>query len=538
MIAPSNPAAVIVLAAGEGKRMKSRTPKMLHEIGGLSLVGHATAVGRALAPKHLVVVVGHGREQVVPHLAGIDDAAQPVVQEEQRGTGHAVRTALEALPALDGTIVVTYGDAPLLTETTLRAMLVAHHESSAAATVLTAVVPDPAGYGRILRGQDGTIAAIVEHRDATPDQRQVAEINSGIYAFDAGDLGGALAQVKTDNSQGEEYLTDVLGILRDEGKRVGAFVVDDHTEILGVNDRAQLAELGRILNDRLLRALMLAGVTVVDPATTWVDVGVSVEPDVILHPHTQLRGTTSVRAGAEIGPEVTLTDTTVGADAHVVRTHGQGAEIGPGANVGPFAYLRPGTKLGAGGKIGTFVETKNADIAPGAKVPHLTYVGDATIGEGTNIGAGTIFANYDGVHKYHTDVGRHVFVGSDSVLVAPRTIADGAYVAAGSTVVKDIEPGELAVARGLQRNIAGWVARKRAGTKTAAAAAEAQAAAARGGSAGEPGAWPGAGTETGAGPGAEGADSQDPAPRDTARSGTDPSDTAPGDTGTAGRGRE
>jgi bifunctional UDP-N-acetylglucosamine pyrophosphorylase / glucosamine-1-phosphate N-acetyltransferase len=472
-----NPVAVIVLAAGEGKRMKSRTPKMLHEIGGRSLVGHAAAVGRTLSPRHLVVVVGHGRDEVVPHLSVIDDTVQTVVQEEQNGTAHAVRVALEALPRLEGTVVVTYGDVPLLTEATLRQLLGTHHTDAAGATVLTAVVPDPTGYGRILRAPDGAVAGIVEHRDASAEQRQIAEINSGIYAFDAAALTDALARVKSDNSQGEEYLTDVLGILRDEGQRVSAFVTEDPTEILGVNDRVQLSELGRILNDRLLRAWMLSGVTVVDPATTWVDATVRLEPDVTLLPHTQLRGGTTVDAGAVVGPEVTLIDTAVGADAHVVRVHGEGAEVGPGASVGPFAYLRPGTKLAAGGKIGTFVETKNADIGPGAKVPHLTYVGDATIGEGSNIGAGTIFANYDGVHKYHTDVGRHVFVGSDSVLVAPRHIADGSYIAAGSAVVKDTEPGELAVARGQQRNIGGWVARKRAGTKTAKAAEDALAAA-------------------------------------------------------------
>ncbi len=467
---PANPAAVIILAAGKSTRMRSRTPKFMHEIGGASLLGHVVTTARELQPEHLAVVVGHGRDQVVPHLAGIDAAAQPVVQEEQRGTGHAVRTALAALPALEGTVVVTYADVPLLPAATLRDLLEGHAKSQAAATVLSALVPDPAGYGRIVRDASGGVTGIVEHRDASPDQRGIAEINSGIYAFDAGLLADALGRVKTDNSQAEEYLTAVLGILHDDGHPVTAVVAQDYRDILGVNDHVQLAELRRILNDRILDRWMRAGVAVVDPATTWVDATVTLEPDVTLQPHTQLRGTTTVAEGAEIGPETTLRDTAVGAGAHVVRTHGEGAEVGAGADVGPFAYLRPGTKLGPKGKIGTFVETKNADIGPGAKVPHLTYCGDATIGEGTNIGAGTIFANYDGVHKYHTDVGSHSFVGSDSVLVAPRRIADGAYVAAGSTVVKDVEPGELAVARGQQRNVAGWVGRKRAGTKTDEAA--------------------------------------------------------------------
>ncbi|GAA5023131.1 bifunctional UDP-N-acetylglucosamine diphosphorylase/glucosamine-1-phosphate N-acetyltransferase GlmU [Actinopolymorpha pittospori] len=473
MIATVKPAAVIVLAAGEGKRMKSRTPKMLHELGGRSLVGHATAAGRALEPGHLVVVVGHGRDQVTAHLAALDPTARPVVQAEQLGTGHAVRTALEALPPLAGTVVVTNGDVPLLTPDTLRALLATHQERGAAATVLTAVVPDPTGYGRILRAPDGSVEGIVEHRDATDEQRAVAEINSGMFAFDAVLLADALGKLSSDNSQGEEYLTDVLGILRAEGHRVDAVVAEDDSEILGVNDRVQLAELGRLLNERILTAWMRSGVTVIDPATTWVDASVTLEPDVTLYPQTQLRGATTVAAGAHVGPDTTLTDTTVGPDARVVRTHGEGAVIGAGANVGPFAYLRPGTNLGEAGKIGTFVETKNAEIGPGAKVPHLSYVGDATIGAATNIGAGTIFANYDGVHKNRTEVGSHSFVGSDSVLVAPRKIADGAYIAAGSTVVKDVGPGELAVARGQQRNVAGWVARKRAGTPTAEAAARA-----------------------------------------------------------------
>ncbi|HEY6740180.1 MAG TPA: bifunctional UDP-N-acetylglucosamine diphosphorylase/glucosamine-1-phosphate N-acetyltransferase GlmU [Actinopolymorphaceae bacterium] len=469
------PAAVVVLAAGEGTRMRSRLPKVLHSIGGRSLVGHAVRAGRSLDPEHLAVVVGSGRDLVIDHLSRIDPQARPVVQEDREvagryGTGYATRLALEALPPLEGSVVVTTGDTPLLTAQTLRALVEAHESTGHAATVLTAVVPDPEGYGRILRGPDGAVTAIVEHKDATPEQREVAEINSGIFVFDAPALGDALTRVKTDNSQGEEYLTDVLGILVEDGRSVGAVPAEDWTEILGVNNRVQLAELGRLLNDRTLRAWMLAGVTVVDPATTWVDDTVTLAPDVTLRPHTQLRGETVVESGAEIGPETTLTDCRIGAEATVVRTHGEGAHVGDGASVGPFAYLRPGTRLGTKGKIGTFVETKNAEIGAGSKVPHLSYVGDATLGEHCNIGAGTIFANYDGVDKHHTDIGDAVFVGSDSVLVAPRTIADGAYVAAGSTVVKDIGPGELGVARGTQRNVAGWVERKRPGTRTAQAA--------------------------------------------------------------------
>jgi bifunctional UDP-N-acetylglucosamine pyrophosphorylase/glucosamine-1-phosphate N-acetyltransferase len=464
------PAAVIIMAAGQGTRMKSATPKVLHEIGGRSLVGHAVVTARALAPEHLVVVVGTGRDLVEAHLAQLDPDVRTALQEQQLGTGDAVRAGLTAVPELDGAVVVTSGDVPLLQSETLRELLAEHQASGNAVTVLTARVPDPTGYGRILPGEDGSVAGIVEHKDATPEQRQIDEINAGIYVFDAATLRDGLGRITTDNAQGELYLTDVLAIARGDGRRVGAYVTDDAMQTEGVNDRIQLAALRAELNRRTLDTLMRSGVTVVDPATTWVDSTVTLEPDVTLLPNTQLHGTTTVATGATIGPDTTLTDVQVGPGATVIRCHGSGAVIGADASVGPYAYLRPGTTLGVKGKIGTFVETKNAAIADGAKVPHLTYAGDATIGEGANIGAGTIFANYDGVTKSHTTIGRHSFIGSNSVLIAPRTVGDGSYVAAGSAVTDDVEPGEIAVARGKQRNIPGWVARKRAGTKTAQAA--------------------------------------------------------------------
>jgi bifunctional UDP-N-acetylglucosamine pyrophosphorylase/glucosamine-1-phosphate N-acetyltransferase len=469
------PSAVIIMAAGLGTRMKSATPKVLHEIGGRTLVGHAVVTARALAPEQLVVVVGTGREQVEAHLATIDPDAKTAVQEKQLGTGDAVRAGLTAVPAeFDGVVIVTSGDVPLLQAETLHELIAEHDKQANAVTVLTARVPDPTGYGRILPGGDGTVAGIVEHKDATPEQRQIDEINAGIYVFDAATLRDGLSRITTDNAQGELYLTDVLAIAKSDGKRVGAFVTEDAMQTEGVNDRVQLATLRAELNRRTLDALMRSGVTIVDPNTTWVDQTVQLAPDVTLLPNTQLHGTTTVATGATIGPDTTLTDVEVGEDATIIRCHGSGAIIGAQASVGPFAYLRPGTTLGVAGKIGTFVETKNAAIADGAKVPHLTYAGDATIGEGANIGAGTIFANYDGVEKNHTTVGKHSFVGSNSVLVAPRTIADGAYVAAGSAVTDDVEPGQIGVARGRQRNIDGWVARKRAGSKTAKAAEAAQ----------------------------------------------------------------
>ncbi len=414
------PAVVIVMAAGQGTRMKSATPKVLHEIGGRSLVGHAVVTARALAPEHLVVVVGTGREQVEAHLAAIDPDVRTAVQEQQLGTGDAVRAGLTAVPeGFEGEVIVTSGDVPLLTADTLQELVAEHDKSANAITVLTARVPDPTGYGRIVPAEDGSVAGIVEHKDATPEQRQIDEINAGIYVFDAATLRDGLSRISTDNAQGELYLTDVLAIAKRDGKRVGAFVTEDAMQTEGVNDRVQLATLRAELNRRTLDTLMRSGVTIVDPNTTWVDSTVTLAQDVTLLPNTQLHGTTTVATGATIGPDTTLTDIQVGESASIIRTHGSGAVIGADATVGPFAYLRPGTTLGVKGKIGTFVETKNAAIADGAKVPHLTYAGDATIGEGANIGAGTIFANYDGVNKFHSTVGRYSFVGSNSVLVAP-----------------------------------------------------------------------------------------------------------------------
>ena len=477
-MSPNRPAAVVILAAGEGTRMKSATPKILHAICGRSLIGHAVAAARALDPEHLVVVVGHGREQVAEHLAAVDPGAVTAVQEQQLGTGHAVRTALDELirrgAALDGTVVVTYGDVPLLAPGTLAAFTAAHRADDNAVTVLTAQVPDPTGYGRIVRGADGQVTAIVEQKDAGDALLAVKEINSGVYAYDARLLAEALGKVTTDNSQGEEYLTDTLAILRDAGHRVGAHVAQDHREIAGVNNRVQLAEARRALNDRLLTRAMLDGATIVDPASTWVDVDVSFAPDALVHPNTQLLGATRLAEGAEVGPNCTLTDTSVGPGARVSNTVADQAEIGEQASVGPYAYLRPGAKLGKKAKAGTYVEMKNAAIGEGTKVPHLSYVGDATIGDYTNIGAASVFVNYDGETKHHTTIGSYCKTGSDNMFVAPVVVGDGAYTAAGSVITKDVPAGSLAVARGQQRNIEGWVARKRPGSAAAEAAERAQ----------------------------------------------------------------
>ena len=469
----AHPTAVVVLAAGEGTRMRSARPKVLHEMAGRTLVGHVLAAAAPLGADTTLVVVGAGREAVAAHLGQAAPDAVPVVQAEQRGTGHAARVALEAAPDVDGTVLVLPGDTPLLRTETLRRLVEEHQSSGAVATLVTAVLPDPTGYGRVLRRDGGAVAAVVEHRDATEEQRAVDEINTSVYAFEAGPLRDALTRLSTANAQGEEYLTDVVGLFAAAGLTVTALVAEA-VETAGVNDRVQLAAAHRAYNERLLESWMRSGVTVVDPVTTWVDAEVELAPDVVLRPGVQLHGQTRLARGAEVGPDCTLVDTAVGERARVTRAHCTGAEIGPDAEVGPFAYLRPGAALGPGSKVGTYVEVKGSQIGPGAKVPHLSYVGDATIGAGTNIGAGNIVANYDGIAKHRTVIGEQVRTGSDTVLVAPVTIGDGAYTASGSVITEDVPPGALGIGRARQTNKAGWVATRRAGTPSAEAAAAAE----------------------------------------------------------------
>ena len=475
-VSAERPPSVIVLAAGGGTRMKSAIPKMLHEICGRPLLGHVLTAVKALRPESLVVVVGHGRDHVGPYVEQAEPDAVLAVQEEQLGTGHAVQVGLASVPQLTGTVVVTTGDTPLLTTDTLRALAAQHDEDGHAVTVLTGVVEDASGYGRVVRDREGQVARIVEHRDATPEQRAITEFNSSIYAFDADFLRDASSMLHPDNDQGELYLTDVVEIARNMHRTVGAHHIEDVWQTEGVNDRIQLAKLGAEMNRRILDAHMRAGVTVVDPASTWIDVAVSLEPDTTLLPGVHLQGATSVASGAMIGPDTTLVDVTVGAGARIVRTHGSGSVVGPASIVGPFAYLRPGTRLGARGKIGTFVEVKNSEIGDGSKVPHLSYIGDTTIGEQTNIGAGSITANYDGEAKHHTTIGSHCHTGSDNVFVAPVEVGDGAVTGAGTVVRRDVPPGALAVSTGPQRHLDDWVARKRPGTPGDEAANRAKAA--------------------------------------------------------------
>jgi bifunctional UDP-N-acetylglucosamine pyrophosphorylase/glucosamine-1-phosphate N-acetyltransferase len=381
-----------------------------------------------------------------------------------------VECALDSLPKdFNGAVIVTSGDVPLLDVPTLESLLEAHLDGEFAATILTAIVDDPAGYGRVIRSNDGKFIQIVEHRDADDDQLEIAEVNAGIYVFDAAHLRNALEKVGSHNAQGEKYLTDVAAELLQQGKKVQALAVSDNWLVAGINDRVQLAEVAAELNYRICEAWQLAGVTILEPGSTWIDVTVQVGEDVTLLPGTHLKGFTAIGEGSTVGPEVIMVDTQVGANASVVKSHVTGSKIGDGATVGPFAYLRPGTDLGAEGKIGTFVETKNAKIGRGSKVPHLSYVGDAEIGEESNIGAGTIFANYDGVAKHTSKIGSHVRSGSHNVFVAPITIGDGAYTAAGAVVRKDVASGDLAMTVAPQRNLAGWVLANRPGSKAAEA---------------------------------------------------------------------
>jgi bifunctional UDP-N-acetylglucosamine pyrophosphorylase/glucosamine-1-phosphate N-acetyltransferase len=421
-----------------------------------------------LAPHRTVVVVRHERDTVANHVRAFNPSIVIADQEEIPGTGRAVQCALAALefdPHEVGPIVVLSADCPLVDGGILTGMVAAHSAEGSAVTVLTAHVADPSGYGRIVKDPvTGDVVAIVEDKDADPSTKLITEINSSMYAFDAATLQAALSTLDRNNAQGQVLLTDVISSAHAAGKVSRAYIVTDPWVIEGVNNRLQLARIGQELNRRHVEAAMYQGVTIVDPATTWIDVGVTLARDVTLMPGTHLKPGTSVGEGATIGPDSTLENTVVGAGAILNRVHAVGAIVGPGALVGPWTHLRPGTVLAARAKAGSFVEIKASDIGEGAKVPHLSYVGDATVGEGANIGAATIFANYDGVTKARTTVGRHAKIGSDTILVAPVTVGDGAYTGAGSVIREDVPPGALAVNDTHQRTIPGWVARRRPGT--------------------------------------------------------------------------
>jgi bifunctional UDP-N-acetylglucosamine pyrophosphorylase/glucosamine-1-phosphate N-acetyltransferase len=449
--------------------MKSALPKVLHEIAGRSLLGHVLAAIGQTQPDQLCVVVGAGREAVESHLALIAPNAKTVFQDHRGGTGHAVQLALAELN-VSGTVIVLAGDTPMLTGSAIQNLLEAHKLSGAIASVMTAEHPDPTGYGRIIRADDGTLLRIVEEKDADEDQKMIFEINSGVYAFNGEKLSEAIKKLSPSNAQGELYLTDVIEILRNDGGSIAAVLIEDYIEILGVNDRYQLAESTAYLRDRINEIHMKNGVTIVDPPTTWIGTEVKIANDVKIYPGSSLQGLTVIESGAVIGPRTSLVNCQVGQGASIIESNCTDSKIGSAANVGPFTFLRAGTVLKAASKAGAFVEIKNSQVGAGSKVPHLSYVGDATIGEGTNIGAATIFVNYDGVEKHATIVGDHVRIGSDTMLVAPLNIGDGAYTAAGSVITQDVPAGAIGVGRATQRNVLGWVMRKRAGSKSALAA--------------------------------------------------------------------
>jgi bifunctional UDP-N-acetylglucosamine pyrophosphorylase/glucosamine-1-phosphate N-acetyltransferase len=472
-VASKRPLALIVLAAGGGTRMRSAVPKVLHSIGGRTLLSHVLRAAAGADPAELVVVVSPDADDVEAETRSVAPAALTAVQQRALGTGDAVNTGLRELPDFEGTVIVLFGDTPLVTTELITGLAAAHDQANAPLTVLTAELDDPTGYGRVVRGARGGVRRIVEHRDASADELAIREINSGVMAFDAAVLRSGLGRLSTANDQGELYLTEIVGIVAADGDSVRAVVSDDSWQTVGCNDRTQLAKLGAELNRRVCDAWMTAGVTMTDPATTWVDVETLLAPDVTLLPGVQLLGHSQIASGAVVGPDSTLRDVSVGHDAEVSRTHAVDAIVGDGATVGPFAYLRPGTVIEADGKVGTFVETKNAHLGRGAKVPHLSYVGDAEIGEATNIGAGTIFANYDGVRKHHTVVGRDCRTGSDNVFVAPVSVGDGAATGAGTVIRRNVPPGALAVSAANQRHLEGWVARKWPGSAAARAARDA-----------------------------------------------------------------
>lgn len=463
--------AVVILAAGQGTRMRSKTPKLLHPIGGRTVVEHVVEAARDLGAEHVIAVVRHERDRVAATVTAALPGITIVDQDEIPGTGRAVEQAVAALPAdFTGDVLVLNGDVPLLTGATLELLLARHRESASSATILSALLDDATGYGRVVRQADGSLDYIVEHKDASSAELAVGEINAGIYLFQAAPLRAQLAALTTDNAQGEKYVTDVLGLLRAAGSPIAAIAVTNAWEVEGINDRVQLAAAAARLNQVTIERHQRAGVTVVDPRTTWIDVQANIAADVTIRPGTQILGPCEIAEDAIIGPDSTLFAVEVGVGAEVKRTEASHSVIGDHATVGPFSYLRPGTVLGERGKIGTYVETKNATIGAGSKVPHLSYVGDATIGVESNIGAGSIFANYDGVNKHASVVGDHVRTGSHGVFVAPVTIGDGAYTGAGTVVRKDVPAGALAINVSPQRNMEGWTVSNRPGTAAAQAA--------------------------------------------------------------------
>lgn len=450
--------AAVVLAAGKGTRMKSATVKVLHRVCGRAMVEHVLSAVRQAGVQKIVLVVGHQGEQVMEQIGGAVEYAR---QEEQLGTAHALMQARTALEGYGGDVLVVCGDTPLLSPRTLAELYRRHCEAKNAATVLTAVLDDPAGYGRVIRTPGGGVQKIVEQKDAAPGELAVREINTGVYCFRAAGLFEALSALRPDNAQGEYYLTDIIEYYTGRGEPVGAVATDDPAEIAGVNDRIQLAAAEKALRLRILERLMLSGVTVMDPDNTYIDAAVEIGRDTIIYPLTFIEGESKIGENCIIGPSSRLMNAALGPRVTVQNSVVTDSTVGEGSNIGPFAYIRPGCVLGREVKVGDFVELKKTRLGDGAKVPHLSYVGDAEVGSAANIGAGTITCNYDGEKKSVTRIGDGAFIGSNTNLVAPVEVGAGAVTGAGSTITRDVPPGALGVARDKQKNIADWAAKKK-----------------------------------------------------------------------------
>ncbi|GAA4722345.1 bifunctional UDP-N-acetylglucosamine diphosphorylase/glucosamine-1-phosphate N-acetyltransferase GlmU [Brevibacillus fulvus] len=446
----------VVLAAGQGTRMKSKLYKVLHPVCGKPMVQHVVDTLDLLRVEDVIVVVGHGAEAV---RTTIGDRVTYALQSEQLGTGHAVKQAVPFLTDKQGTTMILYGDVPLLSAETLKALVERHIEQNAAATVLTAMVEDPTGYGRIVRDETGALLRIVEHKDASLAEREIREINTGIYCFDNEKMLKVLSELKNDNAQREYYITDCIGLLHHAGEKVDAFIAADAQETMGVNDRVQLAEAESYMRKRINQAHMRNGVTIIDPATTYIDADVTIGADTVILPGTYLRGKTVIGEDCKIGPQTELNDVTVGDGVNISYSVLFDAKVGVHAVVGPFAYVRPGSEIGESVKIGDFVELKNAKIGKGSKIPHLSYVGDAEVGSGVNIGCGTITVNYDGAKKQKTMIGDNAFIGCNTNLIAPVQIGKDAYIAAGSTINQDVPDEAMAIARERQTNKLGYAAK-------------------------------------------------------------------------------
>ncbi|AIQ61786.1 bifunctional N-acetylglucosamine-1-phosphate uridyltransferase/glucosamine-1-phosphate acetyltransferase [Paenibacillus stellifer] len=452
----------VVLAAGQGKRMKSKLYKVLHPVCGKPMVGHVLDTVKATGCQRNIVVVGHGAESVQAYLG---DSVEYVLQETQLGTGHAVMQAKDILGGEEGTLIVACGDTPLVKPETLAELMVLHEKRGAAATVLTAVMDNPAGLGRIIRTEDGALLKIVEQKDCTPEEDAIREINTGIYCFDNAKLFAALQQVTNQNAQGEYYLTDVIGILREQGELVLAFQTEDAAESIGVNDRLALSEAESQMRLRINRRHMLNGVTIIDPASTYIEADVTIGTDTVIYPGSVLKGKTAIGEGCTIGPSSEIEDSAISDGAKIKHSVLSGAEVGARTSVGPFAYLRPGSVLGEDVKIGDFVEIKKATIGDGSKVSHLSYVGDAVVGKNVNVGCGAITVNYDGFNKSLTEIEDEAFIGSNVNLIAPVKVGKGAYVVAGSTITRTVAEGDLAIARQRQENKPGYADKIRARAK-------------------------------------------------------------------------